>query len=277
MEKFIQDYAPFSDSFPIWAWLLIGYLLLHLLIRPYLDAIVRRYEHYFDRLAEKTPSLFLRLLIEMLRISFIIVHASHLIAFCITSRDRKLRTWRKNYVIFYIWILSSQFPSWKYYSRVRRWFEATVYYDSRTSYSRPEPLKEEIAYLDRMHELDLDVSHKDFINNYMLKPNKMIVSIPNSFHKMEPNEWLGKNIYRLYFTGYNIFRLLFVYSIYKLLTGSGIFLLVAIGIRILYYLDKLILVKIIVKKAQNDENFYYEAIKNKVIYLHRESEDVKEI
>jgi hypothetical protein len=266
VEKMIRENIPFLMEMPAWLWFVIIWLITNMLFRPYVDAILRQYQNKFDTAAKITPSVLKRIPIEFLRIILISTQFPHSILFLLVPQRKRLRIWRKNYIVFYVWIYSKHFPSWKYYKDARKWFEENVYLNSETSFTHPESLKEDGIYINKMLQKDKLVSHEKYIEmiNNDFKP---IVRVGSAIKFISPKEWLGPKLVIVWILFSWIYSLLIVYSIYLLFTRnifSAIFFLIGV---LLFSADRYMLRKRITNYAKLNKDFFTIAVDKRVIQL----------
>lgn len=263
----LRKYIPFLDSIPIWLWFIIFYLLLNLLIKPYIKAVVKLYEPNFDIAAQKTRSLIKRFLIEFLRLILISGQIPHSLFFVMTPPRKRLRIWRKNYVVFFIWIYSKNFPSMKHYSDIRKWFEKNVYYNEKTSHILPEPLKEDGIYIEEMLLKDKFIDHKEYILRIESK-FKPIVRVGAGITTLNPKVWMGNKFFIRWIIYSWIYTLFFIISIYFIISSNLLLALTFVTIGIISFkIDRYILTKKIINYAKENEDFYYNAVESRVIQL----------
>jgi hypothetical protein len=254
--------------FPFWVWIIIVYLFTTFLLKPYIQAIVKLYQSKLDKVALNTPTFFKRIFYEVFRIIYIIGSFPFILMFFLTPKNRRLRVWRKNEIVFIIWIFSKKYPDRNYYKRVRTWFEVNVYLDKRTSLISPEPLKQDKENINKLIELNLNVTHNDFINNFLNKGKRPIVRVGSFLSKMNPIKWMGKILFILWFIYGWIYSILFIGLIYFIFS-QNYYGLIAFILGILFYIiDRIVLTRFILNKAKNNEKFYHEALKVGVIQLY---------
>jgi hypothetical protein len=266
VENIIREHLPFLNTLPLWLWLVIVWIVTNLLLKPYMQAVVRLYQPKFDLAAKKTPSIIKRFLIELLRIILISTQFPHSFLFLITPKEKRLRIWRKNHIIYYIWLYSRHFPRWSYYRRVRKWFEKNVYLNEKTSYTAPEPLKQDGAYIEDMLKLDKIVTHEEFIKK-IEEDFKPIIRVGLALKMLNPKDWIGSKKFILWIVYSWLYNISFIIAIYFLLSKNILFLYFLITGIVLFRIDRLILRRRILYYAKFNKEFYTNAIEKRVIQL----------
>lgn len=272
VKDILQREIPFLrtiiESLPTWAWVVLIWLVLNFLLKPYIDAILRRYQHLYDTAVLKTPLILKRIIIEIFRIILISGQLPVIIIFLFVPKKRRFRVFRKNEITYYIWLLSKKFPSRTYYRRIRSWFEHTVYLNKETSYIHPEPLKEDGNYISEMLAKDIVIEHKEFCEKYKEKGFIKTVRVGIALKKLNPSEWVGKKLFFLWIIFSWSYFLLFILSFYYLFTKNinGLF---SFGLGyILFKFDRYILTKRIINFARKDKHFYLNAVRERVLQFH---------
>lgn len=221
-----------------------------------------------DLAVRKTPSVARRFMVELLRVTLIYSQIIGLIHFLLTPKTKRLRAFRKNEIVYYVWLLSREFPKRYYYKRIRSWLERTVYLDRRTSPFRPEPLKGDEAFLSEMLDRDKKISHSAFIAGLEAGDWRPIVRVGVALTKMDPRLWMGKKRFLVQMTFSSIQSLLFLAALGFLFWNARTAIVCLLLAIVLFAIDRRILKNLVLKRASTDNGFYEDAINNRAIQLH---------